>query len=156
MPLQVSQSIFKGSFNFLAASSLDSFLHIWDTRKKRDIPSIQLKSSTGSSKVAWEKTCGNILASAHGNQLRVWDIRGRLDLPLNIYINRDSDLGPQCYGNTEFFNARSRRILSVDFSFNKKSLIVTGSADSVVRVFKANKNTNREGTADVMIQVRLF
>ena len=71
-------------------------------------------------------------------------------------MNRESDLGPQCYGNTEFFNARSRRILSIDFSTNKKSLIVTGSADSVVRVFKANKNTNKGGSADVIIQVRFL
>ena len=92
------------------------------------------------------------MASTHENQLRIWDIRGRSYRPLGVYINRETDLGPQCFGNIDFFNARSRRILSIDFSPSKKNVIVTGSADSVVRVIEIDKNTNSD-VADVIFQV---
>ena len=138
-------------FYILASSSLDNLLHIWDTRKRRESPCIRLNSSASAGKVAWEKTCGNILASTHENQLRVWDIRSRTDRPLGIYVNRETDLGVQCFGDSDFFNARNRRILSIDFSPKRKNVIVTGSADSVVRVFEVNKNTT--DVADVIFQV---
>ena len=132
---------------------MDNLIHLWDIREKRDSPSIRLISSTCATKVAWEKTCGTLLASAHENQLRIWDIRGKTDRPLGIYTNRETDLGPQCFGNIDFFNARSRRILSIDFSLNTKNFVVTGSADSVVRVFTISKNISQDVTADVIIQV---
>ena len=69
-------------------------------------------------------------------------------------MNRETDLGPQCFGNLDFINARSRRILSIDFSPNKRNVIVTGSADSVVRVIEIDKNPNNDA-ADVIFQVSL-
>ena len=138
--------------NLLASSSLDNELHIWDARKKRQSPTIKINSSTASGKICWEKTGGNILASTHECQLRIWDIRGKRDRPLGIYNNSENDLGPHCYGNNEFFNARSRRILSIDFSPRKPNMIVTGSADSVVRIFEVNKSNNSD-TPDVIFQL---
>ena len=118
--------------------------------------SLQIKSSTSSSKVAWEKTHGNMLASTNGNTLRLWDVRGRTDLPLSIYINRETDLGKQGFGNIDFANTRSRRIYSIDFSPNRRNLVVTGNADSVVRVFHVDKKgqlANESGAPDAVIQV---
>ena len=140
---------------FVATSSLDNLLHVWDTRKSRRAPTIILNSSTSATKIAWEKTAGDLLATTHENQLKVWDIRGRTDQPLSIYVNRETDLGAQCFGNLDFFNARSRRILSIDFSPKKRNLIVTGSADSVVRVLEINKASNTDA-ADVIFQVLLI
>jgi WD40 repeat protein len=130
---------------------LDNLLHIWDARKRRESPCIRINSSASAGKVAWEKTCGNILASTHENQLRVWDIRSRTDTPLGIYINRETDLGVRSFDDSDFCNARNRRILSIDFSPKRKNVIVTGSADSVVRVFEVNKSTT--DAADVIFQV---
>ena len=143
------------SYLFVATSSLDNLLHVWDTRKSRRAPTIILNSSTSATKIAWEKIAGDLLASTHENQLKVWDIRGRTDQPLSIYVNRETDLGAQCFGNLDFFNARSRRILSIDFSPNKRNVIVTGSADSVVRVLEINKASNTDA-ADVIFQVLLI
>ena len=134
---------------------MDNLLHVWDTRKSRRAPTIILNSSTSATKIAWEKIAGDLLASTHENQLKVWDIRGRTDQPLSIYVNRETDLGAQCFGNLDFFNARSRRILSIDFSHNKRNVIVTGSADSVVRVLEINKASNTDA-ADVIFQVLLI
>ena len=45
--------------------------------------------------------------------------------------------------------------MSIDFSPNKRNVIVTGSADSVVRVLEINKASNTDA-ADVIFQVLLF
>ena len=141
-----------GNTNLLASSSLDNLLNIWDTRKKRQTPTININCSTPAGKISWEKIGGNILASTHESQLRIWDIRGKRDRPLGIYNNSENDLGPHCFGNNEFFNARSRRILSIDFSPTKENMLVTGSADSVVRIVEVNKINNNEA-ADVIFQL---
>ena len=62
--------------NLLASGSADGFVKVWDTRSAEGRPAASLFSMTAVSHVQWRRQSNHSLASTHGGDVRLWDIRG--------------------------------------------------------------------------------
>ncbi|XP_050688408.1 GATOR complex protein WDR59-like isoform X5 [Eriocheir sinensis] len=101
--------------NLLATCSIDTFVHIWDTREPRK-PVASLSSIAGASQVKWNKLNHNLLASGHDCDVRVWDNRKPTQ-------------------PTQFISAHLSKIQGLDWSPNHESHLVTSSNDCTVKFF---------------------
>ena len=65
--------------NYLATSSFDSYVHIWDIRVPRQAgtekPQQSLSALDGASQVRWNKWKTDTLASCDGGHVKIWDMR---------------------------------------------------------------------------------
>ena len=61
--------------NLLASGSADGFVKVWDTRSAEGRPAASLFSMTAVSHVQWRRQSNHSLASTHGGDVRLWDIR---------------------------------------------------------------------------------
>ena len=131
--------------NLIAAACLDRCISIWDYRQhSKRRPATKITSnSCFASKLSWEKVDGNLLATAHDSQLKIWD-RRKPNAALFIHVNGESELP---LSNSDFRNARSRKILDVDFNPVIRNLVATSSADSVVRAVKVGSSGSGVGGA---------
>ena len=61
--------------NLLASGSADGFVKVWDTRSAEGRPVASLFSMTAVSHVQWRRQSNHSVASTHGGDVRLWDIR---------------------------------------------------------------------------------
>ncbi|XP_071547445.1 GATOR2 complex protein WDR59 isoform X3 [Panulirus ornatus] len=101
--------------HLLATCSIDTFVHIWDTRETRK-PIASLSAIAGASQVKWNKLNQNFLASGHDCDIRVWD-------------NRKTSQPAQ------YISAHLSKIQGLDWSPNHENHLVTSSNDCTVKFF---------------------
>ncbi|KAK3866520.1 hypothetical protein Pcinc_027953 [Petrolisthes cinctipes] len=101
--------------HLLATCSIDTFVHIWDTRETRK-PVSSLSSIAGASQVKWNKLNQNFLASGHDSDIRVWDNR-KPNQPV------------------QYIAAHLSKIQGLDWSPNHENKLVTSSNDCTVKFF---------------------
>ncbi|XP_069174036.1 GATOR2 complex protein WDR59 isoform X5 [Procambarus clarkii] len=101
--------------HILATCSIDTFVHIWDTRETRK-PVASLSAIAGASQVKWNKLNRNFLASGHDCNIRVWD-------------NRKTSQPAQ------YIAAHLSKIQGLDWSPNHENHLVTSSNDCTVKFF---------------------
>lgn len=100
--------------NILATCSIDTYVHAWDMRSP-DRPFYTTRDwRSGASQVKWNFDDQNVLASAHGNDVSIWDLR-KGSTPLGKLVGHGSSVN------------------SVDFNRFKKTEIMTGSNDGTVK-----------------------
>ncbi|XP_046386654.1 GATOR complex protein WDR59 isoform X2 [Ischnura elegans] len=102
--------------NIIASGSGDGWLHVWDIRDHR-YPSMSFSSVAFVTQVRWNRVNGNLIASAHDGDIRLWD-RRKNSSPLN------------------YITAHVGEIHDLDWSTNRESELVTcGGQDCTVRFF---------------------
>ncbi|KAK4303933.1 hypothetical protein Pmani_024107 [Petrolisthes manimaculis] len=101
--------------HLLATCSIDTFVHIWDTRETRK-PVSSLSSIAGASQVKWNKLNQHFLASGHDSDIRVWDNR-KTNQPV------------------QYIAAHLSKIQGLDWSPNHENKLVTSSNDCTVKFF---------------------
>jgi WD40 repeat protein len=94
-------------------SGEDEGVNIWDWRDIRR-PKIKLDTNNGAQQVCWERVHGNVLASSHANDIKLWDPR-QFKYPL------------------EYISAHSDHIIALDFSTNRASRLVSSSRDHLIK-----------------------
>ncbi|XP_071448176.1 GATOR2 complex protein WDR59 isoform X2 [Hetaerina americana] len=100
----------------IATGSGDGWLHVWDIREHR-YPSISFSSVALVTKVRWNRVNGNLIASAHDGDIRLWD-RRKSSSPLH------------------YITAHVGEIHDLDWSAIRESELVTcGGQDCSVRFF---------------------
>ncbi|CCE62261.1 hypothetical protein TPHA_0C01050 [Tetrapisispora phaffii CBS 4417] len=109
--------------DILATCSLDTYVHAWDLRS----PSRPFYTTSdwisAASQVKWNFKDSNILASSHGNNVCIWDLRNG-SVPLKTLK-----------GHTGGVN-------SVDFNRNKKTELMTCSNDGYVKFWDYSKQND--------------
>ncbi len=118
--------------NLLASTSHDGHLHVWDIKEaaRRQRPALTFNTMASASQVRlvdivmlfqfhkffqrWNKQSGNIIATAHDGDVKIWDTR-KASMPI-LYIT-----------------AHISRIYSLDWSPLNKDLVVTSAQDCFVR-----------------------
>lgn len=101
--------------DILATCSIDTYVHAWDMRSPKRPFYTTRDWRSGASQVKWNYHDQNILASAHGNDVTIWDLRKGSE-PLGKLVGHGSSVN------------------SIDFNrFKKKSEIMTGSNDGTVK-----------------------
>ncbi|XP_047492636.1 uncharacterized protein LOC125041625 isoform X1 [Penaeus chinensis] len=101
--------------HLLVTCSIDTFVHIWDTRETRK-PIASLSAIAGASQVKWNKLNPHILASGHDCDVRVWDHR-KPGQPM------------------QYIAAHLSKIQGLDWSPNHENHLVTSSNDCTVKFF---------------------
>lgn len=93
----------------LATCSIDTFTHLWDLRDpKRPILSLSAVCMSGATQVGFNRVSGNLIATAHDGDLRIWDIR-KGSRPV------------------QYITAHLNRIHGINWSHNEESHLITAS-----------------------------
>ncbi|XP_063862215.1 uncharacterized protein LOC135101864 isoform X1 [Scylla paramamosain] len=119
--------------HLLATCSIDTFVHIWDTREPRK-PVSSLSSIAGASQVKWNKLNQNMLASGHDCDIRVWDSR-KTSQPI------------------QFISAHLSKIQGLDWSPNHERHLVTSSNDCTVKFFDISNPRKAENFINTLSPV---
>jgi WD40 repeat protein len=102
--------------NLLATCAADTFVNLWDVRNARN--SLKLKSFCGytsaATQVKWSRLNRMLLASAHGGDIRIWDVR-RESEPLSL------------------ITAHTLPIAGLDWSYTSASQLLSCSQDRNVK-----------------------
>lgn len=106
-----------------SCSGQDSYIHVWDRRETRR-PTHSLHAASGVTQVCWERVSGNVLASSHDGDVRLWDVR--------------ASSAPAGY-----ISAHADPILALDFSVSRRGYLASSGADSRVKFW----DVERLGTA---------
>ncbi|EDO17715.1 hypothetical protein Kpol_1033p19 [Vanderwaltozyma polyspora DSM 70294] len=109
--------------DILATCSIDTYIHAWDLRSPNRPYYSTSEWRSGASQVKWNFIDPNILASSHGNDVCIWDLRNG-STPLCKLL-----------GHTSSVN-------SVDFNRFKKSEIMTCSNDGTVKFWDYSVNSD--------------
>nr|XP_053640529.1 GATOR complex protein WDR59-like isoform X4 [Cherax quadricarinatus] len=117
----------------LATCSIDTFVHIWDTRETRK-PVASLSAIAGASQVKWNKLNHNFLASGHDCNIRVWD-------------NRKTSQPAQ------YIAAHLSKIQGLDWSPNHENHLVTSSNDCTVKFFNITNPRKAENFINTLSPV---
>lgn len=109
--------------NYLASCSPDNEITIWDLREPRK-GAQRFKSfvswNDGASQVKWNRRNPNIFASAHGGEVRVWDIR-KDSTPLT------------------FITAHNTKINGLDWSYAAEHDLVTCGQDRKIKFWNTTQ-----------------
>lgn len=100
--------------DILATCSIDTYVHAWDMRSPNRPFYTTRDWRSGASQVKWNYIDQNVLASAHGNDVTIWDLR-KGSTPLGKLVGHGSSVN------------------SIDFNRFKKTEIMTGSNDGTVK-----------------------
>ena len=116
--------------DILATCSVDTYVHAWDLRSpKRPFYSTSPWRSSAS-QVKWNFKDSNILASSHGNDVFIWDLRNG-STPLS-----------KLKGHQSSFN-------SIDFNRSRASEIMSSSNDGTVKFWDYNSADNSKSNRTV-------
>lgn len=100
--------------DILATCSIDTYVHAWDMRSPSRPFYTTREWVAGASQVKWSFKDQNVLASAHGNDVSIWDLR-KGSTPLAKLLGHESGVN------------------SIDFNRFKDKEIMTGSNDGTVK-----------------------
>lgn len=110
----------------LATCSIDTFTHLWDLRDpKKPILSLSAVCMSGATQVGFNRVSGNLVATAHDGDLRIWDIR-KGSRPV------------------QYITAHLNRIHGINWSHTQDCTLVTASQDGSVKFFDINNPRRAE------------
>lgn len=110
----------------LATCSIDTFTHLWDLRDpKKPILSLSAVCMSGATQVGFNRVSGNLIATAHDGDLRIWDIR-KGSRPV------------------QYITAHLNRIHGINWSHDQETHLVTASQDGSVKFFDINNPRRAE------------
>lgn len=109
--------------DILATCSIDTYVHAWDIRSPQRPFYTTSGWRSGASQVKWSFNDQNVLASAHGNDVCIWDLR-KGSTPLGKLVGHGSSVN------------------SVDFNRFKRTELMTGSNDGSVKFWDYSKSCN--------------
>ncbi|GAV48865.1 hypothetical protein ZYGR_0N02700 [Zygosaccharomyces rouxii] len=109
--------------DILATCSIDTYVHTWDLRSPQRPFYTTSGWLSGASQVKWSFNDQNVLASAHGNDVCIWDLR-KGSTPLGKLVGHGSSVN------------------SVDFNRFKRTELMTGSNDGSVKFWDYSKSCN--------------
>ncbi|XP_059350855.1 GATOR complex protein WDR59-like isoform X2 [Daphnia carinata] len=102
----------------LASCSVDTYINIWDVRDPRK-PCVSLSAVVGATQVRWNRVTGNLLATAHEGDVRLWDWR-------------------KGSSPVQYIAAHLQKIHGLDWSANQDYQLATSSQDCTVKFFDVN------------------
>lgn len=109
--------------DILATCSVDTYVHAWDMRSPHRPFYTTSAWRSGASQVKWNYKDSNILASAHSNDIYIWDLRMG-STPLHKLVGHDSSVN------------------SIDFNRFKSSEIMSSSNDGTVKFWDISKGSD--------------
>lgn len=110
----------------LATCSIDTFTHLWDLRDpKKPILSLSAVCMSGATQVGFNRVSGNLIATAHDGDLRIWDIR-KGSRPV------------------QYITAHLNRIHGINWSHTQDYTLITASQDGSVKFFDINNPRRAE------------
>ncbi|KAG4069884.1 hypothetical protein HA402_009591 [Bradysia odoriphaga] len=112
--------------HLLASCSIDTFTHLWDLRDPRKpILSLSAVCMSGATQVGFNRVSGNLLATAHDGDLRIWDQRMG-SCPI------------------QYITAHLSRIHGINWSHYYETHLTTASQDGTVKYFDINNPRRAE------------
>ncbi|CDH15104.1 related to Maintenance of telomere capping protein 5 [Zygosaccharomyces bailii ISA1307] len=109
--------------DILATCSIDTYVHAWDMRSPQRPFYTTSGWLSGASQVKWNFNDQNVLASSHGNDVCIWDLR-KGSTPLGNLVGHGSSVN------------------SVDFNRFKQTELMTGSNDGTVKFWNYSLSCN--------------
>lgn len=110
----------------LATCSIDTFTHLWDLRDpKKPTLSLSAVCMSGATQVGFNRVSGNLIATAHDGDLRIWDIR-KGSRPV------------------QYITAHLNRIHGINWSHTQETQLITASQDGSVKFFDINNPRRAE------------
>ncbi|XP_058057378.1 GATOR complex protein Wdr59 [Anopheles bellator] len=110
----------------LASCSIDTFTHLWDLRDPRKpVLSLSAVCMSGASQVGFNRVSGNLVATAHDGDLRIWDQR-KGTCPV------------------QYITAHLSRIHGINWSHDHETSLSTASQDGTVKYFDINNPRRAE------------
>lgn len=110
----------------LATCSIDTFTHLWDLRDpKKPTLSLSAVCMSGATQVGFNRVSGNLIATAHDGDLRIWDIR-KGSRPV------------------QYITAHLNRIHGINWSHTQDYTLITASQDGSVKFFDINNPRRAE------------
>lgn len=104
----------------LASCSVDTFTHLWDLRDPRKpILSLSAVCMSGATQVGFNRCSGNLIATAHDGDLRIWDQR-KGSCPV------------------QYITAHLARIHGINWSHEHETRLTTACQDGSVKYFDIN------------------
>lgn len=99
----------------LASCSIDTYTHLWDLNDPRKpILSLSAVCMSGATQVGFNRVSGNLIATAHDGDLRIWDIR-KGSIPI------------------QYITAHLARIHGINWSHKEETHLATASQDGTVK-----------------------
>ncbi|XP_055599327.1 GATOR complex protein Wdr59-like [Uranotaenia lowii] len=112
--------------HLLASCSIDTFTHLWDLRDPRKpVLSLNAVCMSGASQVGFNRVSGNLVATAHDGDLRIWDQR-KGSCPM------------------QYITAHLSRIHGINWSHDHETSLSTASQDGTVKYFDINNPRRAE------------
>ncbi|XP_021701961.1 GATOR complex protein WDR59 isoform X1 [Aedes aegypti] len=112
--------------HLLASCSIDTFTHLWDLRDPRKpVLSLNAVCMSGASQVGFNRVSGNLVATAHDGDLRIWDQR-KGSCPI------------------QYITAHLSRIHGINWSHDHETSLSTASQDGTVKYFDINNPRRAE------------
>ncbi|XP_040165744.1 GATOR complex protein Wdr59 isoform X2 [Anopheles arabiensis] len=112
--------------HLLASCSIDTFTHLWDLRDPRKpVLSLSAVCMSGASQVGFNRVSGNLVATAHDGDLRIWDQR-KGSCPI------------------QYITAHLSRIHGINWSHDHETSLSTASQDGTVKYFDINNPRRAE------------
>ncbi|KAM3160976.1 Maintenance of telomere capping protein 5 [Lachancea thermotolerans] len=105
----------------LATCSIDAYVHAWDMRSSRRAFYSASVWSAGAAQVKWNFKNPNVMASAHSNDIFIWDLRKGC-MPLHI------------------LKGHANSVNSIDFSRFNETEIMSSSNDGTVKFWDYSVN----------------
>lgn len=109
--------------DIIATCSIDTYVHAWDMRSPQRPFYTTSGWLSGASQVKWNFKDQNVLASSHGNDVCIWDLR-KGSTPLGKLVGHGSSVN------------------SIDFNRFKGTELMTGSNDGTVKFWDYSKSCN--------------
>ncbi|SCV00193.1 LAME_0G08152g1_1 [Lachancea meyersii CBS 8951] len=105
----------------LATCSIDAYVHSWDMRSPKRAYYSASVWSAGASQVKWNYQNPNVMASAHANDIYIWDLRKGCT-PLHV------------------LKGHANNVNSIDFSRTSETEIMTSANDGTVKFWDYSKS----------------